>query len=151
MLNNNFIENLLELQDVNVNKVENFEKEKIIHCTLRKKPHKCPECGEITTTVHDYREQKIKDIPAWGKNVIICLKKRRYRCKCGKRFQEKNSFLPKYHRMTNRLSTYIIDELRNEYSFTSVAKSVNLSVSTVIRVFDIISSQSKNIRYACNR
>ena len=139
MLNNKFIEKLLELQDVNVNKIENFENEKIIHCKLKIKPHKCPVCGEMTTSIHDYREQKIKDIPAFGKNVIICLKKRRYRCKCGKRFQEENSFIPKYHRMTNRLSAYIIDQLRNEYSFTSVSKSVNLSVSTVIRVFDIVS------------
>lgn len=139
MLNTYFIEELLELQDVNVNKIEKTENKQIIHCTMKLKPHKCPNCGEITTAIHDYREQYIKDIPAFGKNTIICLRKRRYRCKCGKRFQEQNSFLPKYHRMTNRLSAYVIDLLRNEYSFTSVAKMVNLSVSTIIRIFDIVS------------
>ena len=57
---------------------------------------------------------------------------------CGKRFFEKNTFLPKYYRMTNRLAFYVLDKLRNEHSFTSVAREVNLSVTTVIRIFDMI-------------
>ena len=40
--------------------------------------------------------------------------------------------------MTNRLCTFVIDKLRDERSFTSVAREVNLSVSTVIRIFDVI-------------
>ena len=77
--------------------------------------------------------------------MIICLKKRRYRCKCGKRFQEENPFLPKYHRKTNRLAAYVIDLLRSEYSFTTVAKMVNLSVSTAIRIFDIVSYPTEKL------
>lgn len=41
--------------------------------------------------------------------------------------------------MTNRLAVYIIDILRNTDSFTKVAKEVGKSISTVIRVFDIVS------------
>ena len=41
--------------------------------------------------------------------------------------------------MTNRLSAFVIDKLRDERSFTSVAREVNLSVSTVIRIFDTVS------------
>ena len=90
--------------------------------------------------MYDYRTQVIKDIPAFGKLINIVLRKRRYYCKCcGKRFFENNSFLPKYHRMTNRLCAFVIDKLRDERSFTSVAKEVDLSLSTVIRIFDVIS------------
>ena len=107
---------------------------------MERKEHNWISCGTATNTVHDYREQVIKDIPAFGKLVSIVLRKRRYRCKhCGKRFFETNSFLPKYHRMTIRLCAFVIDKLRDERSFTSVAKEVNLSVSTVIRIFDVIS------------
>lgn len=67
------------------------------------------------------------------------LNKQRYRCSCGKRFAENNSFLPCYHRMTNKLSAYIIDRLRNKFSFSSVEKEINLSVSTVVRIFDLVS------------
>ena len=41
--------------------------------------------------------------------------------------------------MTNRLCAFVIDKLRDERSFTSVAKEVDLSLSTVIRIFDVIS------------
>ena len=40
--------------------------------------------------------------------------------------------------MTSRLVAFVIDKLRSERSFTSVAGEVNLSVSTVIRIFDVI-------------
>ena len=36
------------------------------------------------------------------------LRKRRYRCACGKRFFEKNTFLPRYYRITSRLVSEII-------------------------------------------
>ncbi len=40
--------------------------------------------------------------------------------------------------MTSRLAAYIISNLSDVRSFTSVAREVNLSVSTVIRVFDCV-------------
>ena len=139
MLYNNFNENLLGLQDVSIEKIEEIDNCIHIYCKLSRKNQKCPHCCATTDKIHDYREQIIKDIPAFGKLIYIHLKKRRYRCSCGKRFQEKNTFLPKYHRMTNRLCAYIISKLADVRSFTDVAKEVNLSVTTVIRVFDLVS------------
>ena len=139
MLYKHFTEKLLGLQGLNITNIEENEKSILIYAEMERKEHSCICCGTATDTVHDYREQVIKDIPAFGKLVSIVLRKRRYRCKnCGKRFFENNSFLPKYHRMTNRLCAFVIDKLRDERSFTSVAREVNLSVSTVIRIFDVI-------------
>ena len=140
MLYTDFTEKLLGLQDLTITNVEENEKEIHIYAELKRKSHHCICCGTATDTVHDYRKQVIKDIPAFGKTVTIVLRKRRYRCPhCGKRFFEKNSFLPKYHRMTNRLASFVINKLSDERSFTSVAREVNLSVSTVIRIFDFVS------------
>ena len=140
MLYNHFTEKLIGLQGLKIANIENEEKTTIIHAEMERKEHNCICCGTATDTIHDYRKQKIKDISISGKEVIIVLKKRRYRCPhCNKRFYEDNTFLPKYYRMTSRLICYIIDKLRDERSFTSVAKEFNLSVSTVIRIFDIIS------------
>lgn len=140
MLYNDFTEKLLGLQGVEITNVEENEKTITIFAQLRRKPHICPCCGQTSDTIHDYRMQKVKDIPAFGKLVSIEMRKRRYRCAhCNKRFFEKNSFLPRYYRMTNRLSAYVITKLASECSFTSVAREVNLSVNTVIRVFDIVS------------
>ena len=96
MLYTHFIEKLTGLQDIIINNIESTEKEVHIHCELKRKSHKCPNCGCVTDCVHDYREQEIKDIPCFGKFVYIHIRKRRYRCKCGKRFAEDNTFLAKY-------------------------------------------------------
>src|SRR5574344_829781 len=139
MLYTDFIEKLIGLQDLEVKKIEDDDNNLKIHCQLKRKPHRCPNCGCLTDKIHDYREQSIKDIPAFGKNTFIVFNKRRYVCSCGKKFSENVPFLPKYHRMTNRLALFVIEQLRDVCSFTSVAKKVNLSVSTVIRIFDFVS------------
>lgn len=51
----------------------------------------CSFCGKKTTAIHDYRNQVIKDIPAFGKLVVIHLRKRRSRCSCGKRIGDSQS------------------------------------------------------------
>ena len=140
MLYTHFTEELLGLQGVKITNIENSEKSIEIYAELERKPHNCTSCGTATSTVHDYRTQQIKDIPAFGKLVTIVLRKRRSRCThCGKRFFESNSFLPKYHRITSRLVAFVIDKLRDERSFTSVSRETNLSVTTVIRIFDVVS------------
>ena len=148
MLYKHFTEKILGLQDIKIEKVEETDNSLHIHCHLMRKAHKCPCCNTITDTVHDYREQVIKVILAFGKNCFIHLKKRRYRCSCGKRFAENNSFLPRYHRMTNRLSAYIINRLSDVTSFSCVAREVNLSVSTVIRIFDFVSYSPQKLPVA---
>ena len=131
-------EKLLGLQDVEVKNIETSADENIITVRMIRKPHICPDCGNQTDKIHDYRKQAIKDIPAFGKNTVILLEKRRYVCSCGKRFPEKVPFLPRYHRMTNRLICYVLDKLKSTVSFTHIAKEVNLSVNTVMRIFDFI-------------
>lgn len=140
MSRQNNIKDFIGLQDVIVNKIEKNEKETEIHLEMEVKEQECPCCHEKTNRIHDYRIQRITDIPYQLKPVILVLRKRRYVCThCGKRFYEKNKFLPRYHRMTNRLSAYIIERLRSTDTFTKVAKEVGKSVPTVTRVFDLVS------------
>ena len=139
MLCNHSTEKLLGLKGVIVKNVRQLPQRIEIVVELPRKPHICPCCGHQTSCVHDYRWQTVKDIPAFGKHTVLVLRKRRYRCPfCGKRFFEDNPFLPRYYRMTSRLAAYVISKLTDVRSFTSVAREVNLSVSTVIRVFDCI-------------
>ena len=139
MLTSNYTQEILNLQDVEVKKVENFKGIKRIHIQMNRKKVKCPVCGAETDKIHDYRTQIVKDCEAFGQKVELVLRKRRYQCTCcEKRFAEPNNFLPKYHRMTSRLIGTILDKLTEERSFTSVARETSLSVSTVIRIFDRI-------------
>ena len=80
MLFRYFTEKLLGLQDILIENIEEIDDTIHIYCKLERKIHKCPVCGNHTDKIHDYREQIIKDIPAFGKFVFIHLKKRRYSC-----------------------------------------------------------------------
>lgn len=143
MLYFNFTEKLIGLQGIIVKKVFDNEKTKSILIEMQKKPHKCPCCKSDNVIIHDYRKQIIKDIPAFGKSTLLILRKRRFKCKdCSKSFFEDNNWLPRYHRITNRLAAYIINRLSDVSSFTSVAKEVNLSTTTIIRIFDVLSPPS---------
>lgn len=146
MLYDNNSEKLVRLQELDIKNVEENDGLTIIYAKMYRKEQVCPCCGKKVNAIQDYRTQKIKDIPAFGNHIIIYLRKRRYRCPdCGKRFFEKNNWLPRYHRMTNRLSAYVIDKLREARTFTSVSKEVNLSISTVIRIFDFVSYSNRSL------
>lgn len=135
-MHSNFTKKLLDLKDVTVKKI--MHSDTFLKITLETKPKlsTCPCCGNATSKIHDYRYQKIKDFPYMNKSIILILKKRRYVCSCGKKFYEQYDFLPRYHRMTNRLVAYIISELSNAVPVAFVAKKAGVSSTTINRIFD---------------
>jgi transposase len=140
MLQEDYIAKLLNLKDVKINNVETDENSITITLEKRRKPHICPNCGEETNLIHDYRWQRIKDLEIQKKPVFLHLKKRRYRCPhCGKRFFEENNFLMRYQRMTRNLRDYMITCFAQMRSATSIAKECHCSVSTAIRYFNLVS------------
>jgi transposase len=139
MLCNDYIKELVGLEDVIITGVEQKDKICNIYLEMPRKIHTCPECGYETDKIHDYRRQKIKDIPAFGKYTYLILRKRRYSCpSCGKRFYETIPFLPRYHRLTNRLSAWIVEEFRKVHSMKDIADRNNVSGVTAARIFDHI-------------
>ena len=113
MLTDN-IAKLFGVQGLLFTNLEATETEVTFYMEMERKEQPCPNCGVLTSCVHDYRTQKVKEVSVLGKNTTLVLRKRRYRCKdCGKRFMEQNEMLTKYSRMTNRLIKYICDRLVN--------------------------------------
>ena len=98
----------------------------------------CPLCGRQTKRIHDYRQQKIKDITVRGKKVILLLRKRRYVCTCGKRFYEPNTYIGRYQRTTKRAIESIIGNLASVKSYAEVAREYGTSSNTVIRYFKAV-------------
>ncbi|WZL74527.1 transposase family protein [Clostridiaceae bacterium 35-E11] len=137
-MHNNHINFLLNLKGIFVKKVINNSSHIEIHIETKVRPHKCPVCGLVTTKIHHYRSQRIKDLPIQFKNTYLFFRKRRYVCSCGKKFYEHLDFLPRYHRMTNRLVAYAIAELKNNYTVLSVVNRLNISMHTVNRIFNHI-------------
>ena len=139
MLINDCITKLLNLPNVLVQKVDEFEKFFEINIETERSEVVCPCCKAKTSKIHDYRTQRIKDIPFQKKYVYIILRKRRYVCDiCGKRFNEKYSFLPKYYHMTSKMYMSLIDDLRKNKSMKSIAEEHNVSSNTIVRAMDIV-------------
>ena len=136
MLNSYYTEKLLGLQEVSIKKICETKEIFEIFIEQPQKQCVCPACGKVTDKIHDYRLQRVKELPAFEKPVVLVLRKRRYACSCGKRFAEPNTFLPKYQRMTQRTILALIDRLRDCRSYSSVAREFRLSVPTVIRFFE---------------
>ena len=137
MLTKDFIAELIGLEELIVLDVKNVFGQLHIYGKMEQRIHTCPSCGTETSKVHDYREQIVKDIGSFGQTTYLHLKKRRHVCPlCKRRFPENVPFLPKYHRMTNRLYAFIVKEFASVQSMSEIAKRHNVSAVTVARVFD---------------
>ncbi len=71
MLNHNYITELLKSKDIIFHQVVENEKEVELHISQTQKPHKCPKCGSITSKIHDYRVQRVKNVPIMGKRTYL--------------------------------------------------------------------------------
>ncbi len=138
MLNQDYTSKILELEDVIVRKVENEVDSLHFHLEMPVQEHTCPNCGQSTSYIHDYREQIIKDIPL-GRKTYIHLRKRRYACPhCDKRFYEKIPFLTRYHRTTTRLVAAVINAFRKLQPAKEIASQFDISSTTALRYFDLV-------------
>ena len=73
----NYSKTFLDLEDVLIRKVVHADSFLQIHIETRPAEQTCPCCSQKTRRIHDYRFQKIQDIPNLGKQVTLILKKRR--------------------------------------------------------------------------
>lgn len=125
---------LLDMEDIQIKDLIHQPSKIVLRFRIKRKEHFCPKCNTLTNTVHDYRLQRVKDMPFQGKPVHWLYQKRRYRCHlCGKRFYEKNYLLPKFHRITNRLTMYCLAQLQQKISRKDIAQNLDISESTVAR------------------
>ena len=141
MLNFDYTLKLLDLQHVFINKFEEFDSSINIFVTSNKNIPFCS-CG-CRCHIHDYRVHKIKAGKIRNKDIFIFLKKRRFVCPVHKKiFTESFPFVSKRHRIHSNICTQVIDRLRDCVSMTDVAKQFNISTSTVMRYFDLVSYPS---------
>ena len=130
---------LLDMEHMILKEVESFSDQLVLHVEMNRRTCDCPACRTVTSTVHDYRLQRVKDSPIQGKTVVWVYRKRRYRCPCcGKRFYESNYLIPKWHRITNRLSLLCMNMLEEKRSRKDIARSCGVSDSTVGRWLQLV-------------
>ena len=140
MLNKDYTAKLLNLEDVIITNVENISDQLHVYLELPRQKHICPCCGSKTDRIHDYRTQTVKDLPL-ARDTFLHLRKRRYRCDCGKRFFEKNTFLPRYYRVTSRLVAQIIFAFQDTVSAKDIGCRYNVSEITAMRYFNLFNQR----------
>lgn len=136
----NRIISCFELKDVHFTHFESTPHENVLSFEIPRKPHCCPQCDVMTETVHDYRTQRVLDLPLYGKKTFLLYRKRRYRCpSCGKRFFESNTFLPRYAHTTNRLFLKLFEELHTVSSQKNIAQHYAITPMRIRRLLDATS------------
>lgn len=105
----------------------------------------CTECGSTSITIKDYYTKKITHSISTNQPCILKYKARRYKCKdCGKTFFEFNPFCQEDEKLSLYTTLKILDKLRSHTTtFTDVSKDFNVSIQTVINVFDNYVSSSR--------
>ena len=137
---------LLGLEDVIVKNVYENETGCCIEIELPRQKHICPCCQSETERIHDYRIQRVKDLDMHGVHTYLYLRKRRYACgACGKRFYEENSFLPRFHRVTNRLAAKVICDFKDLRSAKEIGSKNNVSAQTALRYFKLVNYSCKEL------
>ena len=138
-MHSHYTNKLLNIEDVIIKNIRHADTFVKIYLETKPQEQICPCCGAATKRIHDYRYQTIKDLPFQLKHCYLVLHKRRYVCKCGKRFYETYSFLPRYFQRTSRLTAFIASCLHSSQSIKETARQTNVSTATVGRVLDTIS------------
>ena len=146
MLYKDCIEKLLQLEDVIVTNIECRGKQMHVHLRMQQRLHRCPACGSLTSKVHDYRTQLVRDVSVSGYETILHLRKRRHVCpKCDKRFDERIGFLPRYRQFTNRVNLQIYEQLKKCRSIKDIAEDNNMSPPTAAKIINEINFKTRKL------
>ena len=147
-MNNDTIKLLnLEGKDIDLTKshVDKVNGELVCTIVLNNTTKCCKECGSIAICSHGYIPKRITHSISTNQPCILNYRARRFRCKdCGKTFLEHNPFCQEDEKISLYTNIKIMEKLKSHTStFTSVAKDLNVSIQTVVNVFDNYASKSR--------
>lgn len=130
----------LEQFNIKIKKIETSKINNILYCyiTLEPTTSNCPFCGGAKLFIKDYQTKRIIHSISTNNPCFIIYKARRYKCKyCNSIFYEQNPFSLKNDKESTYTIYKVLDELKSHTNtFTDVARNLNLSVTTVMRIFD---------------
>ena len=101
------------------------------------KRHICPNCNNSSNSIHDYSWIKIKLTTTIGYKETLRIKRIRYKClKCGKTHTLPLVGIERHKTISDFVLTAIKREFYEIQSFTTIAKRYDVSLQTVINIFD---------------
>lgn len=79
----------------------------MITVSVRINEHRCPKCGRTFATLSEITEQKVHDLPVFGKSCYLVVRKGRLHCPCSFRGFEEVDFIDKNQRQTKRFDEFL--------------------------------------------
>jgi transposase len=148
MNNNDFLNELLDIEKLHVARSEFAGKEQInlfVESTLS--VASCPDCGHITNQIHDLSEvQMLRDLPIGERRCYLIYRARRFRCEhCNKTFVERVDWKRTGVSYTERYERYVYQRVRRE-SVSQVAQDEGLSEEATQAIFE--HKAKKRLRHA---
>ncbi|PLR90795.1 ISL3 family transposase [Bacillus sp. T33-2] len=141
----NFIINIPGLEEATVTRVEERHNVVCLFVEMERKVHRCPSCDQRTRRVHDYRMQKIDHLKWFERKTQIFYKRRRYACRCGKRFSEKNRIVERYQRTSVEWNQAISIRAIKGKTFKETAEIYGTSSTTIVRRFDRMAAEIRPV------
>jgi len=101
------LEQLLNLPRIQVDDFRQSKDEILISVSIRYNQHRCPRCGHKFAKVNEITEQKVRDLPVFGKTCYLLLRKGRVCCPCSFRGYEDIGFVDQNQRQTTRFDEFL--------------------------------------------
>ena len=128
-------EQMLNLPNIKVDKVEILDKTINIYCDLDIKEEKCASCLNPTNQIKSYRTHKVRDLDISGREVYLHIRVKQFYCpNCKSYFTQKIPFADSNKSYTYRQSKWIF-ELSRKQPLSEVGAIVNMHAKTVERIF----------------
>ena len=130
-----FYETVLDLADLKIEGVETSATRIDLHCKLDKKEGCCPQCGEPSGKLHQYKYRKVQDLRISGKEVWLWLKVPQMYCiTCDRHFNLTSDWLLGGKSYTRRQEKWIFKMCARQ-PFTEVGALENMSHKKVERLY----------------
>ena len=131
-----YLENLLNLPGIQIDNVEITDNNVIIKCSSILTECICPECKKKSQRVPKYYVRTIRDLEIFGKQTILKLTVRQFKCKdCNSYFNENFGFVNSKSQMTERYREYIYKCCQGR-DIQYVAQQEVLSWDTVSQIYE---------------
>jgi transposase len=128
-------EQMLNLPQIRVDKVELTDKTIRIYCHLEPKTAKCSNCFKIVSLVKSYRTHIVRDLNISGREVYLELRLKQFYCStCDTYFTQTIPFADANKSYTHRQAKWIF-EMSVKQPLSEVAAVMNMSNKTVERIF----------------
>lgn len=124
--------------------VENQNGESHIELSLINEEQSCPRCFSKDVVVHGYFSTTINNSVIRAHKTYVRVEKKRYKCKrCGKTFCQSFPINMPHKQISRAVEICILDDLKEPVSYSYVARQYNVSLNTVVNLFDRLPRQPK--------